>query len=653
MIELPTGAVRIAGGFWGQRLTVNAGAALEHQWRQLERSLCIDNFRLAAGLKVGFREGFFFADSDAYKWLDAASRSLGLQPDPALEERVETFIDILEQAQQPDGYLNTYNQLHFKGQRWVNLQIEHEFYCLGHLIEAGIAHYQATGGSRLLDLARRAADLLGKTFSHAGPASTDGHEEIEIALIRLSRLTTEPAYLDLARRFIERRGRIRGYPVLFLAQSLSTARRMKARDRQRALYLRAHPEHQVPRLPTRFLRKVPPAMPLRVVHNLLSGKYAQQNTPVRQQTVPVGHAVRFTYLETAAAMLARQDADTDLLAVLEQAWEHMVSRRMYASGGIGSLPITEGFGRDYELHPEIAYAETCAALGCLLWNWEMTLVTGKARYADLFEWQLYNAASVSMALDGCSYFYDNPLASRGGLVRHEWYDVPCCPSNLSRVWAGLPGMIYSQQDDHLWLHQFITSRAALSNGMTFRTESGLPWDGSLKLTVDQGIEQEVELLVRIPSWVGKTTLRINDNLVEMLLPESRPDFQTACGYNPTLAFYQPIRRRWQSGDALEIDFELPILRLRQDQRLPVCGGKVALARGPLLYCLESIDNPGIDLFSADLRPDSCRAIWEPDLLGGITALQAETSTGEPLKFIPYLFWANRGESLMNVFVKQV
>lgn len=640
----------ITSGFWRARLDMNAHDAIFYQWEQLETSGCIDNFRIACGQKTGFREGYFFADSDAYKWLDAAARILATETNPRLQNLVDHLISLLEAVQQPDGYIYTYNQIHFPGQRWVDLQIEHELYCLGHLIEAGIAHHTATGQERLLALVRRAADLLVQDFMRAPAAQTDGHEEIELALIRLHRHTAEKSYLELARRLLERRGRIPFFPLHILKEFNHYQRRAKTINEQRAAYVAGHPEHAAFQLPGDNPSKKPPFAALRRSLDQLSGKYFQQHTPIRRMTIPVGHSVRFGYLETAVAMLLRETGDTSLQKPLETAWEHMVTRRMYVTGGLGSLPFTEGFGRDYELDPEYAYAETCAALASLFWNREMSLHTRQPRYDDLFEWQLYNAASVGIGQDGRSYFYNNPLTCRGGVTRAGWFLVPCCPSNLSRAWAWLGDDIFELDSGNLWVRQYISSRRQVEAGEIL-LDSALPWDGKVTLHFNLTRPLNTTLHLRIPSWAASCTLALNGTPLEAdaLSPASSPA-PSACGYNPADARSASLSRAWQPGDRLEITFEMPIRLLRQDARLPGCGGRVALARGPLVYCLESTDNPGLDIFNLTIQPASPFAVPAPELPGGGIKILAQTTGGQLLTFIPYLAWGNRGASQMTVFV---
>jgi DUF1680 family protein len=641
-------SVRVTGGFWGQRLEMNARAAIFHQWEQLEHTGCIDNFRIAAGQIEGFREGMFFSDSDAYKWLDAAARILAAYPDPLLKQRVDDFIALLAAAQMEDGYLYTYNQIFFPGQRWVNLLLEHELYCHGHFIEAGVAHHAATAEVQLLNLVRRSADLLVCDFMDAAPEMADGHEEIEIALIRLYRVTGAVRYIELARRLLERRGRARAYPLRFLRQALSTASRGRSVARRRKTYLLKHPERAVVHLPAANKAKIPHLAQLRMAYSMLSGRSFQQNAPLRRQCSPVGHAVRFTYLQTAAAMLSRETGAADLLSMLEQAWERMVTRRMYVTGGLGSVPLVEGFGRDYELDPESAYAETCAAIGSLLWNHEMSLLTGRPQYEDLFEWQLYNAAAVGIGIDGRSYSYNNPLTCRGGLTRAPWYLVPCCPSNLSRTWAALGQYACRIDAGRLHLSQYVTSEIELDWGR-LRVDSGLPWSGEIRVNFDMSAPRQMTVSLRLPAWSDTYGLRLNGLPLE---PESVTEVpslaETACGYAPHGARVLAISCAWHSGDALDLTLGMPIRTHRQHHKVSGCGGMDALSRGPLVYCLESTDNR-CDIFSVVVKRDSLTPVHDRSLLEGTWKIEGRSVDGTRLTFIPYMLWGNRGRSDMTVF----
>lgn len=637
MQELNACQVNIHDSFWSPRLAVNAQKAIFHQWEQLEATRCIDNFRIAAGEKEGFREGWFFADSDAYKWLDAASRIYALQPDPELASLMDSFIALLARAQMPDGYLFTYNQIHFPGQRWVNLQVEHELYCHGHLIEAGVSHFEATGRKDLLNICTKGADLLVRDFLNASNDKTCGHEEIEIALIRLYRVTGKENYLELARQFVERRGRIPFLPLHLLRQFNRFNKRKAQVAELRRAYVAAHPEYASFHLPGDNYAKKPPDSRRRWYLNALRGYYAQQHTPIRKQTAPVGHSVRFGYLETANAMLCREKPDEELRFALEQAWDRMVTRRMYITGGLGADPSFEGFGGDYDLDPEYAYNETCASIASLFWNWEMALLTKEARYSDLFEWQLYNATNVGMGQNGDTYLYNNPLEVHGGVSRQGWYVVPCCPSNLSRTFADLGKYIYSFDEDSVSIHQYINSETTIDMGVpvTIKIESALPWDGKVSIQIQAAEAKEFAVHLRKPSW--DESARIQE--------------QTASGYDPRLAGFETIKGVWSpEGETLEFNFDVSIRVRRAHPKVKGHEGKVAITRGPLVYCLESVDNPDVDIFSAELDPTSLCEEFVSDLLGGCVVIRGKTMDGKPLKFIPYFLWANRGESRMTVWV---
>ena len=636
----------ITGGFWRGWQQVNAERAIFHQWAQLESSGCIDNFRILAEGQTGFRQGWFFADSDAYKWLEAAAAILPASPDPRLAQQVGAFIRLIQKAQDPDGYLYTYNQIHFPGSRWVNLQIEHELYCHGHLIEAGVTHFECLGEDTLLNTACRAADRITADFMGKGPRHTPGHEEIEIALLRLYQLTGEQEYLAMARAFLERRGRNPWFGPNLLREFISNNRRVRQVEDEKQAYQREHPEGQVPALPEENEARKPPGIGLRFMWNALTGKFFQQHRPLERQKAPVGHAVRFAYLETAAAMLAGMTGDKRYMPALTQAWQHLVKRRMYLTGGIGSLPVIEGFGRDFELDPQIAYSETCAALGSLFWNRAMAQLTGEACYSDLFEWQLYNAALVGMGQAGDAYFYNNPLASDGAVQRRSWYEVPCCPSNLSRTFARLQADILRQEPGAVRIEQFITSRHELDElGLAFSIESGFPWQGLVHIRIQQAPQQPLALKLRRPSWAAEVHLALNGAPLQTL----QQGISDSLDHNR--ADWIEIQRVWSADDELSLEFEMPARFLRMDERVRSCRGRAALACGPLVYCLESTDNPGVDVFNVEMDPSSLKREYRTDLLGGIWIVRAKTTRGQPLAFIPYPLWGNRGPSTMSVLCR--
>ncbi len=657
MHEIPFHLVNIQDDFWSPRLALNANFALFHQWQQLEMSGCIQNFRLVADHHTpGFRRGWFFADSDAYKWLEAAVIAYAQHYNPDLLVLINEFILIIQAAQAPDGYLYTYNQLIFPHSRWENLQIEHELYCHGHLIEAAVSHFLVTAEDPLLAVAIKAADLLVRTFQGKGSLSTPGHEEIEIALLRLYAVTHNNDYLHLAQQFLFQRGT--HPPLTFSLHMLSENARVNQRTadyRQKQLhYDREHPLSPThPKMPAP--NKIPssPSAKIRFTLSALNGKYFQQHAPLTKLIQPEGHAVRYAYLQTAATRFAHLSQDVNLVKSLEKRWQQMVTRRMAVTGGIGSLPYSEGFGRDYELNPEMMYAETCAALGCMFWNWELSLATQQALYADLFEWQLYNAALVGVGQHGDCYLYNNPLQNSGSLQRQPWFEIPCCPSNLSRTWAKLGGYLCTYQKNEIWIHQFIGAEVDIpfSVPIHLSAQSEIPWQGTYKLSIQTEQAQAFKINLRIPAWAGKFRICINQDKWNPQIPPS-PDLEaTAQGYDPRRAQTIGIDRTWQNGDVLSLEMEMPIQIHSVHPKVKSCPGKAALSRGPLVFCLEGIDQPGVDLMNVILDPNSLSEKFDSNLLGGIMTILARTNNGMPLKFIPYAWWANRDPSPMTVFVK--
>jgi DUF1680 family protein len=656
---IPTNKVMIQDEFWGSRLAMNASKAINHQWEQLEKTGCIQNFYLVADGIEGIREGLFFADSDAYKWLDAAARVYATHPSSELKALMDAFIDLIHRTQTSDGYIFTYNQYFTPDVRWSNLQIEHELYCHGHLIEAGVSHYEATGDRTLLDIVIKSADLLVHDFLKAGPKGTPGHQEIELALIRLYHVTQETSYLDLAEHFLEQRGRIRPFFTHFMAENKSVGKRMEKVEEDHQVYISAHPEHRERfQLPGDNVNLQPPGGKLRGFLNRVSGKYFQQHKPIRRQNIPVGHAVRFAYQETATAMLYRERGDPTLLAAMESAWDHMVTRRMYVTGGTGALPNIEGFGRDYELDPVYSYSETCAALGDILWNWEMTQITKNAKYADLTEWLLYNAAAVGLGQDGTSYLYNNPLTCHGEVTRQAWFRCPCCPSNISRVWADLGRYLYSYKGDSVWVHQYVGNQVKMdteSGGKGFGMKMGskLPWEGHAKVELVLETPKTFTLYLRVPSWCDRLGVNINSIPFDIPQPEMPAHHRTASGYDPYLSWYLPIQRRWLPGDVIEVEFDMGIQIRTTHPRMRATRGQVSITRGPLVYCLESIDNPGVDIFNCQVDPASLHPKHRDDLFDGVTVLNGLTPGGSALTFIPYYLWSNRGESQMTVYTRTV
>ena len=631
----------ITGGFWGNWEAVNANRAIFHQWEQLEKTGCIDNFRILAEGKHVIRRGWFFADSDAYKWLEAAFRILSNEFDPKLAAFVNAFVDLIEKSQSPDGYLYTFNQIHFPNTRWVNLQIEHELYCHGHLIEAFVSGVEVEAYEDKMAVAKKAADCIFSYFKGKGPKYTPGHEEIEIALLRLFEVTGNQDYLAMARQFLEMRGKQAFFPLNILRESVSNTRRVNLVEEQQK-------DASEDKLPPSNRAKKPWNIQIRWILNALSGKLLQQHKPVLMQSVPVGHAVRFAYLETAAAMLDRLTGQETYRKTLEKSWKQLVDKRMYITGGIGSLPVIEGFGRDYELDPEFAYAETCAGLASLFWDHEMARLTGEAWYSDLYEWQLYNAALVGIGIDGKTYFYNNPLEVHQGIERRSWYEVPCCPSNLSRAIAWLHKDVLTICGDVIHIEQYFSTeqRIGFEEGeMTLEMISDFPWEGRAQIYFFNPPPRPILLRLRRPSWGGESIVEVNGEIINQVKRASRGVL------GPQRADWIEVKRQWEEGDHLTLTFSSQAAVYHPNPKIISVSDKAALTRGPLVYCLESIDNQEVDIFNVEMNSDTIKPDFEKDLLGGIWTLTGYSKKGELLTFIPYYLWGNRGASSMTVFLK--
>jgi len=444
---VPVEAVKLADGVWAPRLRLLRDVILPAQYRKLEETGAIDNFRRAAGKKQAAFQGLFFSDSDVYKWAEAAALVVGSGEAPRLAHMLGMVVEEIAAAQQPDGYLNTFFMFEKAGERWSNLKDLHELYCGGHLIQAAVAHRRATGTDGLLAVARRFADHVDGVF---GPPERGkrlgacGHEEVELALAELWRETGERRYLDLAGFFLDARGR-----------------------------------------------------------GAISGQeYHQDHRPVREQSEVVGHAVRQLYLCAGMADVALETGDAGLRGALDRMWSNFTERRMYVTGGAGARHEGEAFGKDWELPNDRAYAETCAAIAGAMWSWRMLQHTGDARHADVLELALYNGMLAGLSLDGASYFYVNPLADDGTHRRQPWFGCACCPPNVARTLAALPGYCYGTSAEGVWVHLYAmgAAQAALPDGRTVALGqyTNYPWDGAVKIEVEG--EGEFSLFLRIPGW---------------------------------------------------------------------------------------------------------------------------------------------------------
>ena len=613
---VPLTSVKITDGFWAPRLEINRVVTIPHIMHENEITGRIDNFLKAAHKKDGAYQGQRYNDTDAYKVIEAASWTLASKPDPALEKKVDELISIVAAAQEPDGYLYTPRTVDPKNpapgvgpERWSWLHTSHELYDQGHMIEAAVAHYSATGKRNFLEVAIKSADLIARTFGPNARRDVPGHEEIELALVKLYRVTGDRKYLDTARFFIDERGR---------SHSI---------------------EHPTFEKGNRFY-----------MYNDLA--YRQDQTPVVDQTAAVGHAVRATYLYSAMTDIATLFNDSALWQTVRSLFTDVTDRKVYVTGGLGAVAGTEAFGDPFVL-PNRAYAETCASVGGILWYYRMFLRDGNVRRFDALERTLYNGYLSGVSLSGDRFFYQNPLVSDGRQERQEYFDVACCPANLSRLMAELPGLIYAQSAERLYVNLFVASAASLTmEGI--RTEvaqqTRYPWDGAVTLHVDPARPATFVVSVRIPSWALS-----NEPPGTLYRYASSMDVQPVIKVNGTVVplaitdGHVDIRRRWQRGDVVAIELPMPVRRVLANDQVAEDRGKAAIQRGPVVYCLEAVDNGG-SLKDVRLPLDAAaKEQFQPALLNGVETIVFKAGD-RTVTAVPYYAWNNRGKGEMAVWV---
>ncbi len=635
---VPMKDVRVHDSFFSNLMDTTVEKLLPYQWRALndeipdaEPSYCMRNFRIAAGLETGEHGGRVFQDSDLAKWIEAAAYSLIWHPDAELEKTVDGAIDIVEQAQLPDGYLDTYYILTGIDKRWTNTKDNHELYCAGHMLEAAVAYYCATGKRKLLDIMIRCIDHIASVIGpEDGKKHTyPGHEVLEMALCRLYEVTGEERHLALARYFIDERGK---EPSYFVAEG-------QRNDR-----------------------------PVRAPFDL---HYYQADRPVREQETAQGHAVRAGYLYSGMADAARLTGDTALEDACVRIWRDITRRQMYITGAVGQSAMAESFSYDYDLPNDLVYGETCAAIALAFFAQRMLRLQPKGEYGDVLERVLYNGSISGMSLDGTKFFYVNPLevdperCARNFQFRHvkperqKWFGCACCPPNLGRLMASLPGYLYHTAGDTLFADLYTTNdmKASLAGGqISLSMATEYPWDGTVRMTVHEA-PQSMALALRKPGWCGDYTLKVNGETADAALRDG----------------FLYVQRAWRAGDCVELTFAMPVQIVRADPRVAEDLGKVAVQRGPVVYCLEEPDN-GKNLQRVCLSAAAafdCR--YEPETLGGIVALETEGcelaipdwdgdalyAAGKApefrprhLRFIPYYAWANRGPAEMTVWVRE-
>lgn len=636
--------VNIKDDFWGEYIRLVQDVVIPYQYEVLhdkapgaEPSHAIANFEIAAGRKKGEFYGWVFQDSDVAKWLEAVGYSLSIKRDSELERQADEVIDLVGEAQQEDGYLNTYFTIKEPGKRWTNLNDCHELYCAGHFIEAAVSYYEATGKRKLLDIMCRMVDHIDSVF---GPEEGkirgyDGHQEIELALVKLYRLTGKERYLKLSSFFINERGQ---QPNFLKEQWDNLGKINFFTGRKEDLDL----------------------------------KYYQSHLPVREQEVAVGHAVRAVYMYTAMADLAAITGDESLREACERLWNNITNKQMYITGGIGSTHRGEAFTFDYDLPNDSVYAETCASIGLIFFAQRMLKISPDARYADVMERALYNNVLGSMAQDGKHYFYVNPLevwprACSCNPDKHHvkserqgWFGCACCPPNVARLLTSLNQYIYTIHGDTLYTNLYIGSELTTQLGGTevaIQQESTYPWKGTVSMKINPAAEAEFGIALRIPSWSEGMEIRVNGAALN-----------TAENIEQG---YLVIRRLWSAGDIIEVHDPMETHRIYAHPNLRADAQKVTIQRGPLVYCLESIDN-GEPLSSISLKQDGeFTAAFDETLLGGAVVIEAdgvrvdqeswsgglysrEKASLQPVKVkaVPYYLWGNRGSGEMKVWIPE-
>lgn len=632
------------GGFWKTRQETNRKVTLVAEYEQLKTTGRIESLKLK--WKPGMpQKPHHYWDSDAAKWIEASAYSLGVFADPQLEALVDETVDLIAASQQPDGYLNTYYSSVEPGKRWTNVHVMHELYCAGHLLEAAVAYYQALGKRKLLDVMIRYVDHIDTVF---GPESGKkrgypGHQELELALVKLYRVTGERRYLKLAQFFLDERGR---RPHFFELEALS-----RGEDPDKSPYREM--------LNRNFQAEGPYAL-------------YQAHLPVREQKTAEGHAVRAMYLYTGMTDVAIETGDQPLLAACRTLWENVTRKRMSVTGGVGPLEVGERFTYDYDLPNETAYNETCAAIGLIFWAHRMLQADLNGEYADIIEQTLYNGVLSGVSLGGDTFFYANHLEVEPGVYEHlvnrnvrmlprrqSWFEVSCCPPNLARLVASLGGYFYTSSAAGVQVHLYGQSRAefAIAGIPTkIRQETDYPWDGGVKFTLSPEKPTAFAFTFRVPDWSVKPYVSVNG--------------KTADISGSTKNGYATLERTWSPGDTVMIDFRMEPVVVEAHPSVRFDCGKVALMRGPLVYCLEENDN-GKNLWDVLLPAGaSFRASFEPGLLGGVVSIAADAAGRDAagwenalykpapsryrdrkIKAIPYFAWSNREPGEMIVWIR--
>jgi DUF1680 family protein len=639
--EVPHKRVELRGGFWGPRLTTHHEVTIPHALDRLEQAGHVANFDLAAGVGKGPLRGHHAFDSDLHKALEGALYSLAHRDDPKLRRRVEGIIDRILAAQQPDGFLISCYIVKDSDKRWEELRLEHQLYNAGHFFEMAAAHHRLTGRAKVLDAARRFADHIDGIFGPGKRHDVGGHEEVELALVKLYRATGQRRYLELSRFFLDERGHAHG--------------------RQRRPF---DPNSASTELP-KFTPPLTPAQRriVRRARNSIRNGRMQDHKPLTQQREAIGHAVRAGYVYSAMADIARFMDAPDYERALDRIWRDVVGRKVYITGGIGTAQYhDEGFGDPYLL-PNRTYCESCAAIAHVLWQHRMALLKGRAKYADVMELTLYNGAISGISLSGNAFFYQNPLERRRGGPRRPWIGLACCPTNLTRIIPQVGGFVYAQGKGRLYVNLYAAGEATikLDGGATVKLaqQTDYPWDGHVRLTITPERPAEFALCLRLPGWalgrpVPSDLYRFGSSKVP---PAALKVAGTAVSPAPQDDGYVRLKRRWRAGDVVELDLPMPIRRVYAHEKVEADKGKVALTRGPIVYCLEAVDHAGADVLKLSLPRDAeLTREHIAGLLGGVTVLRAKGKDGQQrdvgLTAVPYYAWANRQPGSMTVWMAE-
>ncbi len=617
---VPFTAVHINDNFWLPRIETNMRVSIPSAFNQCQTTGRIDNFAIAGGLKKGEHKGDFpFDDTDVYKVIEGASYSLAIKYNTELDNYLDSIIAIIKTAQEPDGYLytaRTNNAVKLKrwmgDQRWEKTN-SHELYNMGHLYEAAYAHFLATGKKSLLNIALKNAELLIKDFgSKPGQRqSPSGHQIIKMGLAKLYRITGDERYIGLAKYFIDELGHS------------NDGRKLS--------------------------------------------EYRQDHKPILEQDEAVGHAVSGAYNFSGIADVAALTGNKDYITAIDRLWENVINKKYYITGGIGQRAWGEGFGPGYELPNATSYCETCAAIANVYWNYRLFLLHGDSKYVDVLERTLYNGVLSGVSLSGDRYFYDNPLESFGQHERAEWFGCACCPSNITRFMPSIPGYIYAVDKNIVYINLFASNSAKLkleAEEIQILQETGYPWDGKIKLSINSSVNKDVTFKIRIPGWCGNKPTPgdlysfINSGTEEVNVKINGKPLKII-----TEKGYLSLNQKWQAGDIIELELPMPVRRIASNNLVECNIGKTAFQRGPIVYCFEGKDNPenhSLNLFIPG--ENNIETHFEKDLLNGVVTLNGKckivslNTKGEKIssegnfKAIPYSLWNNRGKGEMSVWI---